>query len=213
MDGNVMINHDSKFWDRLANFYSKRPVSNHDAYQHKLDVSCEYLDSESELFEFGCGTGSTAIYLAPHVKHIHAIDFSANMLKIARTKAEAEGLNNINFEQAAINDIQIKNSSLDAVLAHSILHLLINRDEAIKKIFALLKPGGIFISSTTCMGTRFNPLRFVLGIGSAFGLLPHVMFFSVEELQVALTEAGFSIDYSWQAEGSNAVFFVAKKPE
>ena len=37
-----------------------------------------------EVLEFGCGTGSTALTLAPNVRHIQATDVSPKMLEIAR---------------------------------------------------------------------------------------------------------------------------------
>ncbi|NOZ32405.1 MAG: SAM-dependent methyltransferase, partial [Alphaproteobacteria bacterium] len=45
-----------------------------------------------------------------------------------------------------------------------------------------------------------------------FGLLPLVRFFSVVDLETAMTEAGFEIIHQWQPEGDRAVFMVARKP-
>jgi ubiquinone/menaquinone biosynthesis C-methylase UbiE len=72
----------ARFWDRIAKRYARRPVTDEAAYQKKLQVTREYFNSESEVLEFGCGTGSTAIAHAPHVNHIHAIDISSKMIKI-----------------------------------------------------------------------------------------------------------------------------------
>lgn len=55
----------SKFWDKMAERYSKRPVSDEAAYQKKLQITQEHLHPHMELLEFGCGTGSTAITHAP----------------------------------------------------------------------------------------------------------------------------------------------------
>jgi len=79
----------AKFWDRIADRYSRKPVADEAAYQKKLQVTREYLRPDMEVLEFGCGTGSTAIVHAPCVKQIRAIDVSAKMIEIARHKADA----------------------------------------------------------------------------------------------------------------------------
>ena len=73
-----------------------------------------------ELLEIGCGTGSTAIIHAPYVKRIQAIDISSKMIEIAQRKADASKVENINFEQSAIDEFSVPDQSLDAVLGLSI---------------------------------------------------------------------------------------------
>ena len=58
----------TKFWDKIADKYSKQPIADEASYQKKLQVTQEYFKSDMEVLEFGCGTGSTAITHAPHVK-------------------------------------------------------------------------------------------------------------------------------------------------
>lgn len=118
----------SRFWDRMADGYAKKPVPDEAVYQKKLAVTRDALTPDMDVFEFGCGTGSTAIALAPHVKHIRATDISARMIEIARDKAEAAGVANVTFEQAGIDDLDVPDGTYDAVLAHSILHLVEDRD-------------------------------------------------------------------------------------
>lgn len=200
-----------KVWDRFAKRYAKQPVANEDAYQKKLQVTREYLRPDMDVFEFGCGTGSTAIAHAPFVKHILAIDFSAKMLEIARGKASAGDIKNITFEQSGIDQFSVADETFDVVMGHSILHLLDNRDEVVTKVYRMLKPGGVFVSSTMCMGGKFHPAMLILPLGRRLGLLPLVRFFSVKELLGGMTGAGFEIDHQWQPGKKNAVFLVAKK--
>ena len=98
------MNHPSKFWDKIAERYSKKPVDDEEAYQQKLQVTREYLQPDMELLEFGCGTGSTAIAHAPYVKQILATDISAKMIGIAQAKADTGEVKNVTFKQAAIDD-------------------------------------------------------------------------------------------------------------
>jgi hypothetical protein len=43
----------SKFWDKIAERYSKRPVADEAAYQKKLQVTREYFRQDMEVLEIG----------------------------------------------------------------------------------------------------------------------------------------------------------------
>jgi len=201
-----------RFWDRHAKGYAKRPVADEAAYQRKLEVTQTYFRPEMEVLEFGCGTGTTALIHAPFVKHIRAVDLSAKMLEIAQAKADAAGVRNVTFEKSDIASFSAPEASYDVVMAHSLLHLLEDKDAAIAKIFRLLKPGGYFVSSTVCIGGQVPWLRVLLPIGRCLGLLPLVKFFTPDELAQSLTGAGFRIEHSWQPGKRKGVFIVALKP-
>lgn len=202
----------SKFWDRHAERYSRSPVSDEESYQKKLQVTREYLRPEMEVLEFGCGTGSTAIAHAPHVKHIEAIDVSSKMIDIARGKADANNVGNVTFRRSSIDEFSVPDDTFDAVLGLNILHLLENREEVISKVHKMLKPGGVFVSSTACIGdTKMKFIKFVAPIGKFLGLLPVLRVFTKKELEGGLTHAGFSIDHRWQPGKSMTLFVVAKK--
>jgi ubiquinone/menaquinone biosynthesis C-methylase UbiE len=201
----------NRIWDRFAKGYAKRPIDDEDAYQEKLRVTRTYFKPGMEVLEFGCGTGSTAIAQAPFVKHILAIDFSAKMLEIAREKAAAAGVRNVTFEQSGIEEFHAPDQTYDVIMAHSILHLLEDKDMILAKMFGLLKPGGVLVSSTICMSARLHPARVILPIGRFLGLLPLVKFFSVQELVDSINGAGFEIVHQWQPGPKAAVFIVATK--
>lgn len=203
----------TKFWDKIADKYSKQPIADEASYQKKLQVTQEYFKPDMEVLEFGCGTGSTAITHAPHVKQIRALDISSEMIKIAQGKAEAQGIENITFEQLIIEKLEVEDSTYDAVLGLSILHLLENKESAIAKVYQMLKPGGIFVTSTMCMGDTMGWFKLIAPIGKALGFFPLVRVFSAQDLIESLTDAGFEIEYRWQPSKDQAIFIVAKKPE
>ena len=202
-----------RFWDRIAERYSKRPIADEAAYQKKLQVTREYFQPDMNVLEFGCGTGSTAITHAPDVKHIHAIDISSKMIEIAQGKADARAVENVTFEQSTIDEFSVSDQTLDAVLGLSILHLLDSKEEVIAEVHRMLKPGGIFVTSTACIGDTMKFFKIVAPIGKLLGLMPLVKVFTTEELEDSLTDAGFEIDYQWQPGKGKAVFIVAKKAE
>lgn len=201
----------ARFWDRIAVRYSKKPVSDEAAYQKKLAVTREHFGPETRVLEFGCGTGSTAILHAPHVQHILATDISPKMIEIAKEKARAENVENVSFEVASIETLEAPDASFDVVLGLSILHLLEDMDAAIEKVVRLLKPGGVFISSTVCMADRMKWFRFVVPIGRALGLMPYVNIISKADVEKSLKSAGLSIEYDWHPDGGLVAFIVARK--
>jgi ubiquinone/menaquinone biosynthesis C-methylase UbiE len=203
----------SRFWDRHAKGYAKRPVPDEAAYQRKLKVTQDYLTLDMEVLEIGCGTGTTALIHAPFVKHITGIDISRNMLEIARAKADSGNVKNVTFQQSSVDGLEMPDASYDVIMGHSILHLVENREAVIAKVHRMLKPGGVFVSSTACLGGRMPVLRAILPVGHFLGLLPLVKFFTAEELEGDLTDAGFRIDHQWQPDKSKAVFIVATKAD
>jgi ubiquinone/menaquinone biosynthesis C-methylase UbiE len=201
---------EDRFWDRLAERYARQPIADEAVYQRKLQLTRDYLRPDMDVLEFGCGTGGTAILHAPYVRHIMAIDFSQAMLDIARGKAAAAGTSNVTFERADITSFVAPESSFDVILGLSILHLLADKDAVIARVFRLLKPGGVFIISTTCVGDTMGAFKLIAPLGKALGLLPQLDVMTTAELVASLTGAGFAIEQQWQPGRGKAVFIVAR---
>jgi len=200
------------FWNKLADKYSRQPVSDEAAYEKKLEVTRKYFQPDMEVLEIGCGTGTTAIAHAPFVGHIRATDLSTRMVEIAKDKAKAAGIDNVTFEALSVDALDVPGASIDAVMAHNILHLLEDKERAIADIHNMLKPGGVFVTSTACIGDMMLPLRLIIPVGRFLRLFPLVKVFSVAELKDRLENAGFEIDYEWQPKKSAAAFIICRKP-
>jgi ubiquinone/menaquinone biosynthesis C-methylase UbiE len=202
---------DSKFWNKRADKYSQRPVSDEATYRKKLEITREYFRPDMEVLEIGCGTGSTAIAHAPYVRHILATDFSSRMIEIARDRALAAGVDNVSFEARPADENDAPDATVDAVMAHNLLHLLDDRDRAIADVHRMLKPGGVFVTSTACLGDMMFLFRLIIPVGRFLRLFPMVKVFSAAELKESLESAGFEIDYEWQPKKNAAVFIVCRK--
>ncbi len=74
----------------------------------------------------------------------------------------------------------------------------------------MLKPGGLFITSTPCLGDTMAFFKFIGPIGKFLGLMPLVKGFTVKDLADSLTDAGFAIDHQWQPAKGKAAIFVAR---
>lgn len=184
---------DPRFWDRIARKYAADPIADMAGYEKTLERTRSYLGSGDTVLEFGCGTGSTALRLAPHVARMIATDISAEMITIAREKAEAQGCSNVDFRRAPLIDGAVAETGLDAVLAYSVLHLVADRRALLARLHGMLKPGGLFISKTPCL-SEMNPLiRVALPLMQVIRKAPYVEFFSGADLEADVAAAGFRI--------------------
>lgn len=199
-----------EFWDKSAQRYAKSRVRDEASYQKKLAITQGYFQPNWSVLEFGCGTGSTALVHAPHVKEILATDISGKMLEIAAQKARDAGVENVRFQQGTLDSLDLEAESFDAVLGLNILHLLEDAEAAIIRAHELLKPCGVFVSSTALVGELMVLWRLLIPAMQAVGLAPFVNRFSRQSLVTMLTNAGFSIDYEWQPDKAS-VFLIARK--
>ncbi len=201
----------TKFWDRVAPGYSQQPIADTRSYARKLAATQALMQPDMEVLEFGCGTGSTALEHASHVAHIVATDVSAGMISIAREKAELAGVDNVSFKQSGVEDFNAPECSYDMVLALNLMHLLPDRSAALAKVHQLLKPGGIFISSTVCLADRMWFLRPVIPVMQWIGKAPYVSFLKAENVLREIAMAGFEEQEHWTHGRTNSLFLVSRK--
>ena len=205
------MDRETAFWNKLADKYSQRQISDEAAYQKKLDATREYFKPDMEVLEIGCGTGSTAIAHAPFVKHIRATDLSPRMIEIAKDKAKDAGIDNVTFEALSVDALDVPAAGFDAIMAHNLLHLLDDRQRAIADIHTMLKPGGVFVSSTACIGDMMFLFRLIIPVGRSLRLFPLVKVFTATELKESLANAGFEIEHEWQPKKNAAMFIICRK--
>lgn len=181
------------FWDGIAEKYAKRPIKAVETYEKTLERTLAYLSPGDRVLEVGCGTGSTALRVAPAVGEMVASDLSARMIEIAREKAAAEGVRNLRFDHATVFDEQLEPGRFDAVLAFNLLHLVPDIPSAARRIHALLKPGGLFVSKTVCLAEQTRLWRLALAVMKPLGFAPDVRCMKVAELEGEIVQAGFEI--------------------
>lgn len=200
------------FWDKIADKYAKMPIADEDSYQVKLKKTRDYLTAESHVLEFACGTGGTALKHAPYVHDITAIDISPKMIGKCEQKRLDAGVDNVHFQAATIETFDAEPASFDVVMGMSILHLLEDKEAVIRKVYELLKPGGVFISSTICLADFMPLFKLIAPVGRLFGQMPLVRSFKADALEANFVAAGFQVEYRWQPQKKSATFFVVRKP-
>jgi len=206
------MTNDARFWDDAAAKYAASPVKDQQTYEYTLAETRKHLSTDDHILEVGCGTGSTALLLADAVATLTASDISGEMIRIAQEKAKVKDVTNVDFVQATPSDPKLRSRSYDAVLGFNILHLLDDLPRDLKGLHDRLKPGGLLISKTPCLGDwkyRFFA-RAAIPVMQFFGKAPYVSFLTGGELEAAIIAAGFEIA---EADNHNTFsrFIVAKK--
>lgn len=205
---------DAKFWDDIAKKYAARPVENVTAFERKKAITREHLRPDSTILEIGCGTGSLALELSASAGHVHAMDISTEMIRIANQKKDAQAVTNVTFHQGTLDGgTPFEPAQFDAVWAYSILHLVDDRSRTLETIFALLKPGGSFISSNVCLGGTWVPYGALIAVMRWFGKAPVVYRYDRATIMRGIREAGFvEVEEKDVGAESTVAFIVARKP-
>ena len=187
-----MLNQPKDFWDMRAPTYDQTSGG---VYAHAYDLTVEhalrYLEPSHQVLEFACGTGLVTLRLAPHVAHIRGIDISPQMVDIAREKARS--VPNVETTNTDLFDPCLKPGSFDAVCAFNVLLYLPDLPAALARIQELLKPGGVFLSATDCLGARPSVMGLKKLVKSRTGSMPYVAFLTRRGLERRIARSGFTV--------------------
>lgn len=181
------------FWTKMSAKYAARPISNPADYEASLARTKSYLGAEDNVLELGAGTSSTAVLLAPLVAHYVSSDYSKGMTEIGRDKAFDAAIPGLEVVQGGLGDAALGTGPYDALLAFNLLHLLPDLDGQLAQAAALLRPGGLLISKTPCLGKGYGVIRVMIAVMQAFGRAPYVGFFDAAELDASMQRAGFEL--------------------
>ncbi|MDC0739172.1 methyltransferase domain-containing protein [Cognatishimia sp. SS12] len=203
------------FWDGIAPKYATTPISDMQGYEATLARTRSYLKQDDHVLEIGCGTGRTALQLAPTVGEIVATDLAPAMLDVGREEAWNDGIKNIRFAQCdALNPPE---GPYDVVLAHNILHLVEDLPGVLRASHAVLKPGGLLISKTFVRpsgGINFKAraMMAILPVLQWLGKAPFVKVHSRASFEASFRAAGFEIvETGGYPAGADRLYLVARK--
>jgi ubiquinone/menaquinone biosynthesis C-methylase UbiE/DNA-binding transcriptional ArsR family regulator len=94
------------------------------------------------LLDLGTGTGRILELFGPTVERGLGVDFSLDMLRLARARIERAGLRHCHVRQGDIYDLALPAGTFDVVVIHQVLHVLDDGARAIREAARVLAPGG-----------------------------------------------------------------------
>ena len=101
-----------------------------------------FTGNEAAL-DAGCGTGSLAFALAPHVAEVVGVDTREDYIDAGRTSAPP----NVRFQQADVMSLPFGYAEFDLVCCHRVLHHVRRPELAVSELARVARPGAkIFIA-------------------------------------------------------------------
>lgn len=183
-----------EFWDMRAQTYDQTSGGVYTrAYDLTVEHTVKYLVPTDRVLDFACGTGLVTLRLSAHVSHIWGIDISPGMADIAREKARAQNRSNVAITNTDLFDPCLEPGSFDIVTAFNVLLYLPDLQAALARIKELLKPGGMFLSATDCLGSRPSAMGLKKLVKSHTGTMPYVAFHTQRGLTQKITQSGFTV--------------------
>ncbi|MBC8260070.1 MAG: methyltransferase domain-containing protein, partial [SAR324 cluster bacterium] len=117
------------------------------------------LRPQMRVLDIGCGLGGPAFRMAgKHGVHVHGIDLSANMIRIAKTRLKEKELNNlVTFSQANCLELQAF-EKYDVIHSRDVFLHISDKDRLFEVIRRILVAGGQLAFSDYCLGaTKPSP--------------------------------------------------------
>lgn len=209
---NVMAPDKSElFWNRVA-----KRTSNHNQKPNNKTVKVlknlkKYLKPTDNVLDFACGSGIIAAEISKEVDSVIGIDISTQMIKVANSRKMEHGIDNLEFSQITIFDESLKSGSFDVILAFNILHYLNNKEAFSNRMNELIKPGGLFISSTVYKKDRKTFIVYLFDIINKLNIMPKIHFYSSNQLEDFMLKYNFKIIESIDISDMPERFIVVQK--
>jgi SAM-dependent methyltransferase len=128
------------FWVEHADVFESQVA----AYREPF-LAAAGIEPGAHVLDVGCGSGRTAreaARLAGPTGHVTGIDLSGQMLALARTRAAAEGLRSISFEQADAQVADLGTARYDRVISRNGVMFFGDPVAAFANLARALKPDG-----------------------------------------------------------------------
>ena len=187
-----------EFWNRRSQHYDGQSGAAYaDAYRKTAERIRPYLTPNDRVLDFACGTGLVTLPVAQMAAEVCAIDISDEMVRHLKEKIAEQGVGNVSVSCMDLFDDSLRPDSFDAVVACNVLLYLENRAEVLARIRELLRPEGMFLSATDCLGERLTREGVRKWWRSHTGKMPYVSFDRMHTLEASIAAAGFEV---WETE-------------
>jgi ubiquinone/menaquinone biosynthesis C-methylase UbiE len=199
------------FWDSFARKYDDFIAKYiQKAYNELFKLIKTELKNNYRVLEIGTGTGIVALEIAGLVEKIVAVDYSSEMIRVAKEKLSQTEIDNVEFRVSRASMIGCKDKEFDVIIASNVFHLIPNPESVLQEIERLLRDDGRLILATYCHGENLKTKI----ISSIMGLsgFKAVNRWSITGFKEFIEKNGFKIETEKIIEDKIPLsFIVAKK--
>jgi ubiquinone/menaquinone biosynthesis C-methylase UbiE len=187
-----------QFWDKQSVNYDNTERQFEPIFEQIINLTKKHLKNSDKAMDFGCATGTKTFQLSDSVSHMHGFDISPNMIEIAKKKAAELNIANVDFSSGTLDKNNFQSEQFDVIISYGVMHLIDDIDDALQKIHGLLKPGGLFISSSACMKDKMafkNRMQFLMYMTiKVLGIFPlHLNLWRCEDIEIIVAKNNFNI--------------------
>ncbi len=138
VDWNLLWNEDLKNMPKLNNSAWDKIAAQFDRWMETDDYPYKFLEKvkikpQYTVLDIGCGNGAVTLEIARKANSVTALDISDKMIQILQKNALKEGLSNIEYIKAPIQDFRIK-KMYDVVIASRSLNGVADIKNQLEKI-------------------------------------------------------------------------------
>ena len=104
-----------------------------------------HLTPKIRIADLGAGEGLISQLLARRAERVTCIDNSPKMVEFGRELAKKNGFSNLDYQLGDIEEVPLKDESVDLALLSQALHHAQHPETAVQEAFRILQPGGELI--------------------------------------------------------------------
>lgn len=209
--------------EEVKTFFEKTEIYFHFDYNIKLrtEIVAELIGDNhyNNALDMPCGNGMISLKNIKNFNQLTLVDFSENMIALAKGYAAQEKINNVSFFCGDIFDTNFNDEAFDIIISLGILAHVDDVDKFLTFIQSKVKKGGVIIIQNTNSSHFYSKLiRLYLGVRQLLGKDKYKLNkVPANQVENSFKKAGFTLQkvfrYNQSFIGFSKLFSNNKKYE